>query len=87
MAYQERILYLRSLKEGWNNGKGKPPTQEALATAALLVRCDSNIATISSIFPTDAGELLFEFVRDGQDQSIEIEPDGSIEMYAVEIDD
>jgi len=33
-----------------------------------------------------AGGLLFEFVRDGQDQSIEIEPDGSIEMYAVEID-
>ena len=34
-----------------------------------------------------AGGLLFEFVSAGWDRSIEIEPDGSIEMYAVEIDD
>ena len=86
MAYQERILYFRSLKEGWNNGEGKPLTQEALAMAESLIDREPGMATSFNIFLTDAGGLLFEFVSAGWDRSIEIEPDGSIEMYAVEID-
>ena len=38
-----------------------------------------------SIFPTDDGGLLFEFVRQGWNHSIEIGPAGKAEIYSSEI--
>jgi hypothetical protein len=38
-----------------------------------------------SIFPTDGGGLLFEFVRFGWNHSIEIGPAGKAEIYSTEI--
>ena len=85
-ACRERILYLRSLEEGWHDGFGKPPTQEAVATASRLLSRKPGMAASYRIFPTDAGGLLFEFVRAGWNHSIEIGPGGSAEMYSTEIE-
>ena len=85
-ACRERILYLRSLQEGWHDGFGKPPSPESLATASRLLSRKPGMASSYHIFPTDAGGLLFEFVRSGWNYSIEIGPGGTAEMYGTEMD-
>ena len=83
---RERIAYLRSLPEGWHDGFGHPPTPESAATALRLLSRNPGMAASYSIFPTDAGGLLFEFVHSGWNYSIEIEPGGTAEMHGTEIE-
>ncbi len=82
---RERISSLRSLSDGWHDGSGKAPTHEAAATATRLVSRKPDMAGSYRIFPTRAGGLLIEFVRDGWDYSIEIGASGKLEIYGTEI--
>lgn len=84
-ACRERIAYLRTLPEGWHDGFGKPPTVESASTALRLLARKPGMAAGYRIFPTDAGGLLFEFVRTGWSHSIEIGPGGTAETYGTEI--
>lgn len=84
-ACRERVAYLRTLPEGWHEGFGKPPTLESAATALRLLARKPGMAASYRIFPTDAGGMLFEFVRTGWSHSIEIGPGGTAETYGTEI--
>ena len=81
---RDRIASLVSLGDGWHNGSGKSTTHAAVATASRLLARKPGLAESYSIFPTDMGGLLFEFSRRGWDYSIEIGPEGMVEIYGTE---
>ena len=81
-----RIQSITSLKDGWHEGDGKAVTQEALVAAERLLSARPRLAGSYHIYPTDAGGVLFEFVRSGWDYSVEIGPNGEIEIYGVQVD-
>ncbi len=81
-----RISALSSLPDGWHDGAGKAPTPDCIASAHRLLACNPGLAASYSIFPTDEGGLLFEFMQGGWDYSIEIGPNGKAEIYGVESD-
>ena len=83
-ACRDRISSLVSLSDGWHNGSGKSPTPVAAATASRLFARKPGMAGNYSIFPTDAGGLIFEFSRRGWDYSIDIGPAGFVEIYGTE---
>lgn len=81
-----RISALSSLPDGWHDGAGKVPTPDSIASAHRLLACNPGLAASYSIFPTDEGGLLFEFVQGDWDYSVEIRPDGKAEIYGIESD-
>jgi len=81
---RERISSLLSLRDGWHDGSGNPPTPEAAATASRLLSRKPGMAASYRIFPTDSGGLLFEFVRSGWDYSFEIGPTGMLTILGTE---
>ena len=83
---RDRISSLRSLQDGWHDGVGKAPTFTAFTTADRLLARKPRMAGSYRVFPTDTGGLLFEFVQSGWDYAVEIGPDGTLEIYGVEID-
>ena len=82
---RERIASLADLQDGWHDGTGKAPSASAVAVASVLIDRNPTRAGIYSIFPTENGGLLFEFVHAGWDYSVEIRPDGSVEVYGIEL--
>jgi hypothetical protein len=84
-ACRSRIKALTSLQDGWHDGTGKAPTAKAAAAATRLLSRRPSMADSYSIFPTDGGGLLFEFVRLGWNHSVEIGPAGKAEIYSSEI--
>lgn len=85
LACRNRIGSLTALQDAWHDGVGRAPTAKAAAASRLLSR-KPGMAESYSIFPTDGGGLLFEFVRLGWNHSIEIGPAGKAEIYSTEID-
>jgi hypothetical protein len=84
-ACRNRIGLLTSLRDGWHDGAGRAPTAKAASAAWRLLSRKPGMAESYSIFPTDGGGLLFEFVRFGWNHSIEIGPAGKAEIYSTEI--
>lgn len=84
-ACRNRIGSLTSLQDGWHDGRGRAPTAKASSTASRLLSRKPGMADSYSIFPTDGGGLLFEFVQLGWNYSIEIGPAGKAEIYSTEI--
>jgi len=85
LVCRNRIGSLTSLQDGWHDGGGKAPTAKAVSVALRLLSRKPAMADSYSIFPTDDGGLLFEFVRLGWNHSIEIGPVGRAEIYSTEI--
>lgn len=85
-ACRKRIASLILLNDGWHDGNGRAPTAKAASAASRLLSRKPAMAETYSIFPTDDGGLLFEFVRRGWNHSIEIGPTGKAEIYSTEID-
>jgi hypothetical protein len=83
---RNRIASLTLLQDGWHDGRGRAPTAKAAAASLRLLSRKPEMADSYSIFPTDDGGLLFEFVRQGWNHSIEIGPAGKAEIYSSEID-
>jgi hypothetical protein len=83
---KERISGLRALEIGWHDGNGLAISSEAAATAARLLTARPSLSGSYHIYPMDDGGLLFEFVHTGWDYSIEIKPQGAIEIYGVQVD-
>lgn len=81
---RDRIAALVSLQDGWHDGSGKSPTPASAVTASRLLSRKPGMAASYRIFPTDAGGLLFEFVRSGWDYSFEIGPTGTLEIFGTE---
>ena len=66
-------MVLRSTSKRWIPPRLFPTKRPSLAGSYL-------------IYPTSTGGVLFEFQCNGWDFSVEFNPDGSIEMYGVQID-
>lgn len=81
-----RIAALSAISDGWHDGGGNAPTHLAVTAALCFLAGNRPLAEHFSIFPTDAGGVLFEFVKEGWDYSVEFWPDGRMETYGVEID-
>ena len=84
-ACRNRVAALLTLGDGWHDGSGKAPTQVSAGAALTLLGHFPATASGCSIFPTEAGGLLLEFVRAGWDISIEICPDGLAALSCVEL--
>lgn len=83
---RERIQSISGLEDGWHDGEGNRPTQEAVAAAERLLSARPGLARGYHIFPTEVGGILLEFVHSGWDYSIEIAPNAEIELYGIEVD-
>jgi len=81
-----RIAALASLQGGWHDGDGLTPTPEAVTTAGRLLSARPPLAANYHIYPTDEGGILFEFLHAGWDYSVEVGPDGTVEIYGVQVD-
>ncbi len=81
---RDRINALRALANGWHDGAGEAPSQQAIAAAYRLLGSNPRLAKLYRIFPTDSGGVLFEFVQNGWDCSIEIDSDGNAEIIALQ---
>ena len=81
-----RIQSIASLKDGWHDSDGKGVTQRAVAAADRLLSARPRLAESYHIYPSDAGGVLYEFVHSGWDYSVEIGPNGDIEIYGVQVD-
>lgn len=83
---RSRIEALTSLSDGWHDGTGRRPTEASVVSAYRLLARNPGLAANYSIFPTDEGGLLFEFVQGHWDYSIEIGASGQADIYGVETD-
>lgn len=81
----KRISELSQLQNGWHDGNGLAITSQAVETANKVMNLNHEMNNHYSIFPTDEGGLLIEFIREKWDYSIEIHQDGKLEIYGTEI--
>jgi len=87
---QTRLADLIKLKDGWFNGQGKAITPLAIEKMQNLLEhskyCQDKVID-SYLYPTTVGGILLEFTYVGCDISIEVLPDGSIDICGVETDE
>jgi hypothetical protein len=83
---RERIQAIADLQDGWRDGDGNHVTQQAIVAAKRLLSARPQLAGGYHIYPTEVGGILFEFVHSGWDYSVEISPNGEIEIYGVQVD-
>lgn len=82
---QSRLNELGDLPPGWDD-KGSPPIgMLALSTTRDLLMSHPTIGDRADLFPTAAGGVLVEFLLNGWDLSIEVQPNGTLELYGFEI--
>lgn len=83
---QDRLSELRALETGWRDGEGLQPSVNALEAADQLIKARPTLAADVRIYPEDTGGILMELVSNGWDLSLEFAPDGSVEIYGIEVD-
>ncbi|RVP23814.1 hypothetical protein CN080_11845 [Sinorhizobium meliloti] len=85
MKCRSRLTELRNLQDGWLNGSGSSPTENAASTAERFIRKRPAYSREFGIFPTPAGGIVLELEVDGWDYSVEFSSEGSVEMYGIEV--
>ena len=83
---RSRLEDLRSLVAGWRDGAGLAVDPIALNTAEKFILMKSSLSTIMRIYPNGVAGVLIELTKGGWDISVEFLPDGSVEMYGIELD-
>jgi len=86
MRCMERLTDLGNLQDGWHDGEGSAPSDEAIKVAKTFLRQRPSLAGALAVFPTLAGGVLFEFEVHGWDYSVEIEADGGLEFFGIQIE-
>jgi len=81
----QRLAELHKLQDGWLDGSGVRPTDEAIAAAELFLNRRPDFASNFRIYPMEDGGVAFEFELRGWEFSIEFGPGGRVEMFGVEI--
>lgn len=66
-----RLNELERLQDGWLDGDGIAPTDDALHGAYTLL-------ITARIFPTPEGGVQIEWTNRGREQSVRFSPDGSL---------
>jgi hypothetical protein len=83
---RKRIECLSVLQNGWHDGSGAAPSPEAVATAKRLLSARPQLAGGYRLYPTDEGGIMFEFLHNGWDYSVDVLSSGKIEVYGVQVD-
>ena len=86
MRCMARLTDLGNLRDGWHDGEGSAPSAEAIKVAKTFLRQRPSLAGALSVFPTLAGGVLLEFEVRGWDYSVEIEADGGLEFFGIQIE-
>jgi hypothetical protein len=76
-----KVERLTGLQVGWNNGRGNPPTPDAVAAARELIPYlpPRSIDYMSAV-PTNRGGIQLEWHAGGVDVEILIEPEGTVDV-------
>ncbi len=86
MKCRERITEIGRLGRGWLNGDADAISQNAVVAAEGFLRKRPSYSENYKIFPTPVGGIVFEMDVGGWDYSVEFSPEGTVEMYGIEID-
>lgn len=82
---RNRLANISKLADNWDNEGGAPVRLEAVAAAGSLLSKRPSLSRAYKIYPTEDGGVLFEFEANGWDYSIAFAPEGSAEMYGIQI--
>jgi hypothetical protein len=85
IACQKRIACIGNLKDEWLNGDGKEISPQVVSAAQQFLLKRPSLCGSYKIYPTEYGDILFEFEQRAWDFSIEFKANGFVEMYGVEI--
>ncbi|ASL73023.1 hypothetical protein G7939_02310 [Ralstonia solanacearum] len=83
---RSRLQALAELRDGWDGEDSKAVSLEARQAAEALLAKRPLLSSQYKIFPTRAGGLLFEFIENGWDLSVEFALDGAIEFFGFQED-
>ena len=83
---EDRLRELRNLNPDWYDEDSVAPTSKALDDAGKILKTIPKLAESTLIFPTPVGGVLFEYECGGWDYSVEIDADGKIEIFGIEIE-
>lgn len=83
----DRLEHLASLEKGWMDGMGERLSATAIETAGYFITITPLTADAYKIYPSETGGILIELEWDDWDYSVEIQPDGSVEMYGISLSD
>lgn len=82
----ERLNELSRMKAGWLDGEGSAIEEAALRLAQQFISKRAVLAGAMRIYPNEGAGVLIELATGGWDMSLEFAPNGSIEIYGIEID-
>lgn len=82
----ERLAEIGRLQKGWLDGLGAEIDNSALKSAEQFVNARVVLAAAMRIYPNEPAGVLIELEAGGWDMSLEFAPDGSVELYGIEID-
>jgi len=83
----DRLEHLASLEKGWMDGMGERLSATAIETAGYFITITPLTADAYKIYPSETGGILIELEWNDWDYSVEIQPDGSVEMYGISLSD
>lgn len=86
MNCMDKLTELRQLEDGWLDGLGTRPTDDATSSVELFLNERPDLASKFRIYPMEDGGVSIEFEHDGWGLSLEFRPDGRVEIFGVEID-
>lgn len=81
-----RLTEISALDDGWSDGTGRAPSVLAITAARSFLDKRPMLCGDYRIYPTSAGGVLFELVRNNWDLSLEFNPDGAVEIFGIEVD-
>lgn len=81
-----RLDELSELADNWDGEGAIAISGDAVATARAFLGKRAGFSGLYRIFPNGEGGVLFEFVVDGWDLSVDIGSDGSLELFGIEVE-
>lgn len=82
----ERLAEIGRLQAGWLDGEGAAIQNSALESAQQFIKSRVVLASSMNIYPNEVAGVLIEIAAGGWDMSLEFAPDGSVELYGIEVD-
>lgn len=83
---RERLAEIGRLQPGWLDGQCTAIDNAALLSAQEFVQARIMHAGSMKIYPNEGAGILIELEASGWDMSLEFAPNGSVEMYGIEVD-
>ncbi|QNK74207.1 hypothetical protein H7F36_02870 [Variovorax sp. PAMC28562] len=80
-----RVEAIAILVDGWSDGAGVAPSAEAVSAAKSFLSKRPMLCADFRIYPTLAGGVLFELVRNDWDLSVEFLATGGVELFGIEV--